>query len=60
VSGGIVTIAPGKTGLATFSPPLDPAGNSVRGQLATKVLSEALGLDLPASSDTVEGVAPAS
>ena len=49
MSGGIVTIAPGKGGLATFSPPLDPAGNSVRGQLATKLLSEALGLDILAS-----------
>ena len=57
VSGGIVTIAPGKGGLATFSPPLDPAGNSVRGQLATKLLSEALGLDLLASSAMVEGIA---
>jgi glutaminase len=53
VSGGIVTIAPGKGGLATFAPPLDPAGNSVRGQLATKLLSAALGLDLLASSDMV-------
>ena len=32
VSGGIVTVSPGKGGLATFSPPLDAAGNSVRGQ----------------------------
>ena len=46
VSGGIVTVAPGKGGLATFSPPLDAAGNSVRGQLATKMLSRGLGLDL--------------
>jgi glutaminase len=49
VSGGIVTVAPGKGGVATFSPLLDGAGNSVRGQLATKMLSEALGLDLLAS-----------
>lgn len=35
VSGGIVTISPGKGGIATFSPPLDEAGNSVRGQRAT-------------------------
>ena len=35
--------------MATFSPPLDAAGNSVRGQLATRMLSEALGLDLLAS-----------
>ena len=53
VSGGLVTIAPGKGGLATFSPPLDAAGNSVRGQLATKLLSEALGLDLLASAPAV-------
>ncbi len=50
VSGGIVTVAPGKGGLATFSPPLDDAGNSVRGQLVTKMLSRGLGLDLLASS----------
>ena len=50
VSGGIVTVAPGKGGLATFSPPLDAAGNSVRGQLATKMLSRGLGLDLLAST----------
>ena len=57
VSGGIVTIAPGKGGLATFAPPLDPAGNSVRGQLATKLLSKGLGLDLLASSAAVESTA---
>jgi glutaminase len=50
VSGGIVTISPGKGGLATFAPPLDEAGNSVRGQLATRFLSAALGLNLFASS----------
>lgn len=49
VAGGIVTIAPGKGGLGTFSPPLDGAGNSVRGQLVTKFLSEQLGLNLFAS-----------
>ncbi|WP_431282296.1 glutaminase A [Humitalea sp. 24SJ18S-53] len=49
VSGGIVTIAPGKGGLGTFAPPLDAAGNSVKGQLATKFLSERLGMNLFAS-----------
>jgi len=49
VSGGIVTVSPGKGGLATYSPPLDSAGNSVRGQLATKDLAERLGLNLFAS-----------
>lgn len=55
VGGGIVTIAPGKGGLGTFSPPLDEAGNSVRGQLATKYLSEALGLNLFASRPVLPG-----
>jgi glutaminase len=49
VSGGIVTMAPGKGGLATYSPRLDEAGNSVRGQLVTRYLSEHLGLNLFAS-----------
>jgi glutaminase len=46
IGGGIVTVAPGKGGLATYAPPLDPAGNSVRGQLAARFLSRALGLDI--------------
>lgn len=50
VSGGIVTIAPGKGAVAAWSPPLDAAGNSVRGQLATRFLSEQLGLNLFASA----------
>lgn len=41
---------PGKSGLATFSPPLDDAGNSVRGQLATRFLTDLLGLNLFASA----------
>jgi glutaminase len=49
VSGGIVTIAPGKGGLGTWSPRLDQAGNSVRGQELTRKLSEDLGLNLFAS-----------
>jgi glutaminase len=56
VSGGILTVSPGKGGLATFSPPLDSAGNSVRGQLVTKYLAERLGLNLFAS----EAAPPAS
>jgi glutaminase len=46
IGGGIITVAPGKGGLATFAPPLDRAGNSVRGQLAARFLSRALGLDI--------------
>lgn len=49
VGGGIVTVAPGKGGLGTFAPPLDGAGNSVKGQLAARFLSERLGLSLFAS-----------
>ncbi|WP_412865140.1 glutaminase A [Cellulomonas sp. 179-A 9B4 NHS] len=50
VSGGIVAIAPGKGAIGTFSPRVDPAGNSVRGRLATAYLSRALGLNVFASS----------
>jgi glutaminase len=32
--------------LGTFAPPLDAAGNSVKGQLAATFLSRRLGLDL--------------
>ena len=57
VSGGIVTVAPGKGALATFSPPLDDAGNSVRGRLTTRFLSERAGLNLFASAPAApEGV----
>ena len=49
VSGGMVTVAPGKGGLGTFAPPLDNAGNSVKGRLVAKFLSEQLGLNLFAS-----------
>lgn len=53
VSGGIVTISPGKGGLGTFAPPLDDAGNSVRGQVLTRYVSQAMGLNLFASSPAV-------
>jgi len=49
IGGGIVTAAPGKGGLGTYAPPLDEAGNSVKGQKATRFLSEQLGLNLFAS-----------
>lgn len=49
VSGGLVTVSPGKGGLGTFAPPLDDAGNSVKGQLVTQFLSDQLGLNLFAS-----------
>lgn len=50
VSGGLVTVSPGKGGIGSFSPPLDKAGNSVRGEIATAYLSKALGLNIFASN----------
>lgn len=50
VSGGIITTAPGKGGLSSFAPPLDQAGNSVKGQLVAKFLAQQLGLNLFASA----------
>ncbi|MEH2468926.1 glutaminase [Nitrobacteraceae bacterium AZCC 2161] len=46
IGGGIVAVSPGKGGFGTFAPPLDAAGNSVKGQLAAKFLSQRLGMDL--------------
>jgi len=46
IGGGIVAVSPGKGGLGTFAPPLDKAGNSVKGQLVAKFLSQRLGMDL--------------
>lgn len=52
VAGGIVAVAPGKGAIGTFSPRLDEAGNSVRGQRATAYLSRTLGLNVFASAAT--------
>lgn len=46
IGGGIITVSPGKGGLGAFAPPLDRAGNSVKGQLVSRFLSEQLGLSL--------------
>lgn len=46
IGGGIVTVSPGKGGLGTFAPPLDQAGNSVKGQRVAEYLSQRLGMDL--------------
>lgn len=50
IGGGIVTVSPGKGGLGTFAPPLDAAGNSVKGQMVARHLSQRLGMDLFISS----------
>jgi glutaminase len=53
IGGGIVTVSPGKGGLGTFAPPLDQAGNSVKGQLVARFLSERLGMSLFASKPEI-------
>lgn len=55
IGGGIVTVVPGKGGLGTWSPRLDAAGNSVRGQKVAQVLAQRMGLSLFASVPVVEG-----
>ena len=51
IGGGIIAVSPGKGGLGTFSPLLDRAGNSVRGQLVARHLSRTLGMSLFASEE---------
>jgi glutaminase len=46
ISGAMVTVSPGRGALASYSPLLDPAGNSVRGKRAAALLAQELGLDL--------------
>jgi len=58
IGGGIVAISPGKGGLGTFAPPLDKAGNSVKGQLVAKFLADQLGLDLFVSKPEFEVADP--
>jgi glutaminase len=53
IGGGIVTVSPGKGGLGTFAPALDRAGNSVKGQLVARFLSQRLGMDLFVSKPEV-------
>jgi glutaminase len=43
VGGGLIGVSPGKFGIGTFAPPLDNAGNSVRGQRAIEEIVTALG-----------------
>lgn len=44
VSGGVITVVPGRMGVAVFSPPLDSHGNSVRGVAVCRDLSQRFGL----------------
>ena len=45
VGGCLIAVVPGKFGIAVVSPPLDKAGNSVKGQLAIKYVIQQLGVD---------------
>ncbi len=49
ISGAMVTVSPGKGALASYSPRLDPAGNSVRGKRAAEFLATELDLDVLAA-----------
>jgi glutaminase len=42
VGGGLIAVVPGKYGIAVISPPLDKAGNSVRGQRAIVEIDQML------------------
>jgi glutaminase len=46
VSGAIVAASPARFGIAVYAPPLDAAGNSVRGVAGLRDLSERFGLHL--------------
>jgi glutaminase len=46
VGGGVLAVLPGQLGIAVFSPPLDPHGNSVRGVAVCRQVSEDLHLNL--------------
>lgn len=50
IGGGIVTVSPGRCGLAAFSPMLDNAGNSIKAQKAIRALSRHLGMNLLVSN----------
>ncbi|MBD7994038.1 glutaminase A [Arthrobacter sp. Sa2CUA1] len=51
VGGGVLAIMPGVLAIAAFSPPLDPAGNSVRGLKAVAQIADALNLNLYNAQD---------
>lgn len=45
VGGCLIAVVPGKFGIAVISPPLDKAGNSVKGQLAIEYVIDQLNAD---------------
>lgn len=57
IGGGIVTVSPGRCGLAAFSPRLDNAGNSIKAQKAIRALSRHLGMNLLVSNPYQDRIA---
>ena len=45
VGGGIIAVVPGKFGIAVISPPLSPAGNSIKAIYTIRHIIEALGVN---------------
>ncbi len=56
VSGGVMTVVPGRMGMAVFSPPLDSHGNSVRGVAVCRDLSRHFGLHCFGSASLAGGM----
>ena len=54
VGGGVVGVLPGQLAIATYSPLLDPKGNSVRGVAAIRELSRLLDLHLLRAAATAD------
>jgi glutaminase len=52
VGGGIVAVVPGRFAIGSFAPPLDKAGNSVRGQRAIQRIADDLDASVYAASMT--------
>ena len=51
VGGGLLAVAPGVLAIASFSPPLDPVGNSVRGLQAIEYFAQKLKLNVYSNSE---------
>ena len=60
VGGGVLAVAPGRIGIATYSPRLDEQGNSVRGVKACAEISQQFGLNLFRRNSPINGVVRAS
>ena len=51
VGGGLLAVAPGVLAISSFSPPLDPVGNSVRGMQAIEYVARKLKLNVYLNSE---------